>query len=240
MATVVWDGMRYVAGGGVFAYSYDGKNWTTITPFSEQYASELSITWNGTYYIVVLHYSGGFKIKYSTDLITWLDDTSGVPAGYITGLTRPYILSRNVLPRMPQNSVNGLVWTVYTPIWTASVTNPSIGNGTIVGRYKQIGKTTFVSMKLTMGSSTTFGSGNWHVTLPVTAVNTDAVILNTVFYQSSGSHFYQGMSWTVAYPTYVILVVNQGATESLGVTDTIPFTWASGDTLTITGSYEAA
>jgi hypothetical protein len=63
-------------------------------------------------------------------------------------------------------------WTTYNPSWTASVTNPVIGNGTITGRYKQIGKTVFVVVKISMGTSTTYGSGIWRISLPVNAFAT--------------------------------------------------------------------
>ena len=53
------------------------------------------------------------------------------------------------------------VWTAYTPTWTAATTNPSIGNGTLAGRYTQIGKTCVLVIGLTAGSTTTYGSGNW-------------------------------------------------------------------------------
>ena len=137
---------------------------------------------------------------------------------------------------------DALAWTAYSPTWTGSSSNPFLGNGTLVGRYKEIGKTVFIYIKLTAGSSTTFGTGYWKFTLPVTALNSNVVILNTLFLQSP-STWYQGMSYT-AYAggdgTYVVPVLNQGATASAAVTSSVPFSWATGDTLTITGSYEAA
>ena len=77
-------------------------------------------------------------------------------------------------------SINGAVvdntaWTSYTPTWAAQVSNPSIGNGTIAGAYKVIGKTCFVRVKLSFGSTTSAGSGAWWIGLPVTASNADGI-----------------------------------------------------------------
>src|SRR4051812_11309895 len=57
-------------------------------------------------------------------------------------------------------------WTAFTPAWKATTSNPAIGNGTMNGAYKQIGKTVHVQYYLLMGSTTTFGSGQWQFDLP--------------------------------------------------------------------------
>lgn len=59
-------------------------------------------------------------------------------------------------------------WTTWTPVWTASGTNPTLGSGgSITGSYVQIGKTVHFSMTLTLGSGASGGSGSWQFTLPV-------------------------------------------------------------------------
>src|SRR5579864_7885838 len=58
-------------------------------------------------------------------------------------------------------------WASYTPSWTGSSTNPSLGNGSLTGRYTQIGKVVLFSVVLTAGSTTTYGSGFWTFTLPI-------------------------------------------------------------------------
>ncbi|MGW0032131.1 hypothetical protein ACWDXD_20175 [Streptomyces sp. NPDC003314] len=62
-------------------------------------------------------------------------------------------------------------WTSYTPAWTSSGTAPAIGNGSSFGRYKQLGKRCVANFELGFGSTTTFGSGNWAVSLPFTAAS---------------------------------------------------------------------
>jgi hypothetical protein len=56
--------------------------------------------------------------------------------------------------------------TPYTPAWTASGTPPVLGNGTLTGSYAQVGKLTFAAFTLTPGTTTTYGTGNYTVTLP--------------------------------------------------------------------------
>lgn len=62
-------------------------------------------------------------------------------------------------------------WTAYTPSWTASTTNPTLGNGTLAGQYIKIGRTCTATVFLTMGSTTTYGSGNYTFSLPFMAAS---------------------------------------------------------------------
>lgn len=59
-------------------------------------------------------------------------------------------------------------WTSYTPTWTASAGSPSIGNGTLAGRYLKIGRTVHLALTLTGGSTTTYGTAGayWIFSLP--------------------------------------------------------------------------
>src|SRR5438477_553743 len=50
------------------------------------------------------------------------------------------------------SATNGVQWgggiATYTPTWTAVTTNPVIGNGTLTGRFLQIGDVVFVAIWL--------------------------------------------------------------------------------------------
>jgi hypothetical protein len=62
-------------------------------------------------------------------------------------------------------------WTTYTPSWTASVTNPNIGNGNISGRYVTIGATVIGEIRVLMGTSGfSRGTGTYFLSLPTPAV----------------------------------------------------------------------
>ena len=56
---------------------------------------------------------------------------------------------------------------IYTPTWSSSGTLPVLGNGSITAKYHQAGNLVAVAINLTMGSSTTYGTGYWRFSLPV-------------------------------------------------------------------------
>ena len=57
-------------------------------------------------------------------------------------------------------------WTSFTPTWQASGTAPSLGNGTLTGYYKKIGRQVAVRINLTAGSTTTYGTGSLRLRPP--------------------------------------------------------------------------
>jgi hypothetical protein len=132
-------------------------------------------------------------------------------------------------------------WTAYNPTWTSDSGTPSINNGSLVGRYKQIGKTVFFNLKLTYGSTTTGGTGAWMFGLPVTAFNDN--------YQFPVSILNNGLAWYGAIAngnykgsTSYFSIIHQNDTATTvwgGVSSTAPFTFNAGDTLTVSGSYES-
>jgi len=132
----------------------------------------------------------------------------------------------------------GAPWLSYTPSWTSSGTAPALGNGTITGKYKQIGKTIFVRVHLSLGSTSTTGTGNWRFTLPIAASSSDGVVMPATFLDN-GVNWYTG-TVTCAYDgstSYVVPLTS--ASPSAAVTTAVPFTWATADALTFNGSYEA-
>lgn len=57
-------------------------------------------------------------------------------------------------------------WVNFTPTWLGSGTNPTLGNGTLLCRYALHGKLVAVTYQLTIGSTTTAGTGQYSFTLP--------------------------------------------------------------------------
>lgn len=61
-------------------------------------------------------------------------------------------------------------WDAYTPTWTASSSNPSIGNGSIYGRFTLLAnKRCAFRIGVAMGSTSSGGTGSWSWSLPYTA-----------------------------------------------------------------------
>jgi len=133
-------------------------------------------------------------------------------------------------------------WESYSVSWTSSGTNPVIGNGTIEGWYKVIGKTCFVRGNIVMGSTTTFGTGEWYVSMPVTAVNADAILM-TVTLLDNGSAWYNATmagaraGFNTKAPMQYVNILNGTAND---VNATQPFTWTTSDRFVWNGSYEIA
>ena len=57
-------------------------------------------------------------------------------------------------------------WAPYTPDWVAASTNPAIGNGTIVGRFRRLGTSLELNVTITSGTTTTYGTGAMAIRLP--------------------------------------------------------------------------
>ncbi|MFJ1708579.1 hypothetical protein [Kitasatospora sp. NPDC088346] len=83
-------------------------------------------------------------------------------------------------------------WTTYAPTWTATTTNPAIGNGTLVTRYTRIGKTITYMGQLRAGSTTNGGTGIWNITLPVQAANNGVTVQGPCSYTQFGNNNWIG------------------------------------------------
>ena len=124
-------------------------------------------------------------------------------------------------------------WTAYTPTWTASV-NPAIGNGTIVGSYRRVGKTVNAVAKITMGSTTTFGTGTYVISLPVTAVSA-VLAVGSLYILDSGTANRSGICLTNSTTSVQMVSSADG-----DVGPTVPQTFAANDIILVSITYEAA
>jgi len=140
-------------------------------------------------------------------------------------------------------SIESTAWTAYTPTITADAGGFALNNGTLTGRYKQVGKTVFFSLKFVFGSTTSPGTGHWNFSLPVTAYDSNftfsaAILDDTVaWYGGIGNGNYTGSTSSFA----VIIPGTSAATTTWAtVGNGGPFSWGTADNITISGSYEAA
>jgi hypothetical protein len=126
----------------------------------------------------------------------------------------------------------------FSPTWGNTGTANSLGNGTLNGTYLQIGKLVVYTINLTIGSTTTIGSGAMTLTVPVASPglgpqgNTSVIM----FHSGSGT-FYRGNALNSSVTVFVLV---DNASPMASVTATNPFTWATGDTIQVTGIYFAA
>lgn len=134
---------------------------------------------------------------------------------------------------------DGGAWTSYTPTWSSSGTAPSLGNGTIAGKYKYDAWTRMLHIRvnLSMGSTTTYGTGLYRFSIPsgftVVAYENGAVT-------GSMSDFSAGAFAICIGAGHTTNDLRDFITGTGGVlNNTTPWTWANGDTLDLVAHLEA-
>lgn len=132
-------------------------------------------------------------------------------------------------------------WTAYgsASSFTAAGGGFALGNGTWLGRYQRIGKTIDFYVKVTLGSTTTVGSGNYRIELPVQPHASDPGMWTVVVADASTGAYYMGTVFTWTGTTASLAVINPaGGIQQ--VTPTVPMTVFAGDFYIVRGRYEAA
>lgn len=130
-------------------------------------------------------------------------------------------------------------WQSFATTWTASGSNPSLGDGTLDCYWMRDGNTCTVRYVLTVGASTTFGTGTWRFSTPFTAkTQAGAAWLGNAHYRDSSvpSESFDLACRVSSGGTFVAIFNQSGA----GVTGTSPITWATGDQLWAQITYETA
>lgn len=128
--------------------------------------------------------------------------------------------------------------------WTPTWTNLTIGNATVDAKFSLSGKVLFFRLKLTWGNSTSStGTGN-RFSLPVnmaSAYNDNDMIGIGTSLDVGSAAYITWARWGTS-STLDALIGSAGGTfvGQNNVTSTAPFTWATGDILQTTGSYEIA
>lgn len=154
-----------------------------------------------------------------------------IPANVVPGTAISATTTNAILADL---SLIGGAMVAFTPTWTASTTNPTLGNGTLTGRFKQVDKMVDFTIDLTFGTTTTVGSGQYLFSLPVSAVRgVEKSILATLSLVHGVSRNSGG---AVLVNTGVVRLMQSTA----AVSEASPFAWASGDVISLAGRYEAA
>ena len=91
------------------------------------------------------------------------------------------------------STANTLAWTAYTPTLDSSGTTNFGTGGSITGTYKAIGKTIFFNIRMVIGTSPSFGTGVFKISLPVAAINSNTVVASAT-YLDNGNGWYFGVA----------------------------------------------
>lgn len=132
---------------------------------------------------------------------------------------------------------NGFTWQSYTTAWTASTTNPAIGNGLLAMRYCKIGKTVFVRLHMATSNLTTFGVGVWGFSMPYPVANLNSVPSGSAYANVSGTYFYGAPIVSGSTTSSVLAVFGSGGNP---LDSTHPGTWATNCLLEMTFFYETS
>lgn len=140
-------------------------------------------------------------------------------------------------------SIESTAWTSYTPTITADGGGFALNNGTLTGRYKQVGKTVFFKLKFVFGSTTSAGTGHWNFSLPVTAYDANFTFSAAIL--DDGNAWYGGIgngNYTGSTSSFAVIIpgTSSSVTTWASVGNGGPFIWGAADNITISGSYEAA
>jgi hypothetical protein len=127
----------------------------------------------------------------------------------------------------------------YTPTWTATSTNPTLGNGALTGSYMQVGNLIAFTISLDIGSTTTGGSGAWRFGLPFALNYNRQSLICQAKGLDIGVRWYTNFVGDTADPNIAssIQILNPDSTDGDYITGTYPMTWGNGDGLYIQGLY---
>lgn len=120
----------------------------------------------------------------------------------------------------------------YSVSWASSGTQPAIGNGTLSGRYSRIGNSVTVSITLTGGSTTTWGTGTYTFSLPYPA---QVQAAGSCYILDAGTGYFAPVA-LVGPGSSAVAAYLPGGANIVGATQ--PMTWATNDQITITLTYE--
>lgn len=129
----------------------------------------------------------------------------------------------------------------YTPAWTSDGSAPSIGNGTLSGRYVIIGsQLLWIAIRFVRGSTSSNGTGNYSFSMPSAykALNTNGVpqTLPARLLDSGTAHFSATALINGNATTFQVFVADASGVRQFGAS--VPITLATSDELNITGIIE--
>jgi hypothetical protein len=127
-------------------------------------------------------------------------------------------------------------WTTYVPTVGGGLT---LGNGTVSGRYTQIGKRVWVEIVCTLGSSSSVGSSAFSFSFPIASQATSCFHLAR--FEESGGVSCIGVATVLTSTVSIFNVATTATAISIdSPTSTQPFTWGDGDSIRVAFWYEAA
>jgi hypothetical protein len=148
-------------------------------------------------------------------------------------------------PQGPTGSFAITPWTTYTPVLRGSVTDPVIGNGSITGRYVNIGATIIGEIRIIAGTSGfTRGSGTYTVSLPTNGVIENFQPVGQVVMRDEGPgiNYFGTAIFNGGLTDRIELYMHSQVStfdEGVAVTQDTPFLFSANDKILIQITYES-
>lgn len=161
--------------------------------------------------------------------MAWTTPTSVNPGDAILAS----LWNTQVKGNMDELAPFSIAWTTFTPTFT----NLTVGNAAVSAKYLQVGKVVVYRGRLVWGSTTT-ASGVTKVSLPASRNGSPITNGSGFIYDSSPGRFYLIVCNAVDASAAEFYHTEAGGGGIMTGLD--PFTWASGDVLQWTITYEAA
>ena len=133
-------------------------------------------------------------------------------------------------------SVDAVAFGTVVPTWEAT-SDPAIGNGSLAGHYAERGGWATLSVDLTTGSTTTYGSGGWEFAPPDAVARPAVGEWTGTVYANGGGVIQHGVA-LISDSTDYVRIYSQGGSQTWR--STVPVTWASGDMVSFSIRYRVA
>lgn len=132
-------------------------------------------------------------------------------------------------------------WTPYSPGWVSGGVANTIGNGSLIGAFAQVGQTTLWRIQLAYGTTTVDNNpgGVWEFSLPHAAVTTGQKVVGLAESLDAGVAAY--CSWQAVLQTattFILASPGFAGTPSTSMTNANPYAIGNNDILWVQGSYE--
>ena len=221
---------------------YDGAAWVAsgATGDIEGVTAGVGITGGGTSGTVTITNDMATTITASGDIV--VGTGSGTYDNLPIGTTGQVLTADTTVSPYKvkwETPSAGGTWTSFTPTWT----NLTVGNGTVTARYLKVGGLVNFKIQLIFGSTTSVTgriSSTWPVA-PSSGAAAQSAAVNVQFEDAGvapvyGAFFNAGATTS----SFEILAINTAGTYAVAavLSSTVPITWATGDYITISGSYE--
>ena len=176
------------------------------------------------------------------------DSTVPGPAGP-TGPTGPTGEASTVEgptgPTGPTGTFELSPWTTYIPTWTASVTDPTLGDTSIEGRYMNVGATIFGEIRIVAGTTGFVrGEGIYRIGLPALGIveNFQPVGQVVMRDEGPGTNYFGTAIFNNGVQDEIEIYMHSQVSqfdEGIAATHSVPFLFSANDKILIQFTYES-